>query len=333
MMHSAAAAPGGRTLVTKQWSWVAPVIAAMAMGAAGTAHAAQLSTDARGAIPRDVQQLVVVDYRAMQNSSAAMALRDRVMPPDLKQFDEALRKSGLNENHDVDQLAFAMFRPNSKSDDVVTLGVAQGQFPIEDIMANFKKRGIKPKVVRTNKIFPMAKTGMVLCFVDPSTMVFGGEDAVKAALDARDGSSGSLLTNATMMDAMRSVDSEDLWSILDQKGTQTMMKQILGQAGSIADFESVQKRLLLSWYSMDFQHGVSFNLTLTTGDAFAAATVGSLLNAAMAYRKMTGDSTEKMAMSDTDVNASYGKLTVHFASSDSDFSSLLKSPLFQSVVQ
>ena len=62
----------------------------MVAGAAVSAHAAQLSTDARSAIPSDVQQLVVIDYRAMQNSTTAMALRDRVMPPDLKQFDEAL---------------------------------------------------------------------------------------------------------------------------------------------------------------------------------------------------------------------------------------------------
>ena len=40
-----------------------------------------------------------------------MALRDRVMPPDLKQFDDALRHSGLNDNHDVDQLAFACSGP------------------------------------------------------------------------------------------------------------------------------------------------------------------------------------------------------------------------------
>ncbi len=61
----------------------------MVLAAAAPAPAAQLSTDARGAIPHDVQQLVVIDYRAMQNSTAAMDLRNRVMPPELKQFDEA----------------------------------------------------------------------------------------------------------------------------------------------------------------------------------------------------------------------------------------------------
>jgi hypothetical protein len=297
------------------------------------AHAAQLSTDARTAIPREVQQLVAIDYRAMQNSSTAMELRDRVMPPDLKQFDEALKRSGLNENHDVDQLAFALFRPSESSDDVVTLGIAQGQFSVQDILASFKKKGVKPSVVRTNKIYPMGKTGMVLCFVDASTMVFGGTDAVKASLDARDGNVQSLLNNATIMDAMKSVDSEPLWSILDQKGTQTMMKQVLGEAGSVADFESVRKRLLVSWYSMDFQQGVKFDLTIATGDSFAAATISSLLNAALIYRKMSGSESEKAALAGTDISSSSGKLGVHFAASDADFGSLLKSQLFQSMVR
>jgi hypothetical protein len=322
---------GGNTLSIHR-SFIAPAVC-LALAVSVGAHASQLSTDARSAIPKDVQQLVVIDYRAMQNSPTAMQLRDRVMPPELKQFDDALRKSGLNDNHDVDQLAFALFRPKEGSEDVDTLGIAQGQFPTDEILANFKKKAIKPKVIGANKIYPMAKTGFVLCFVDPSTMVFGSSDAVKAALDARDGNTPTLLANSTLMDAMHSVDSEALWSVLDQKGTQTMMRQVLGEAGSLADYESVRKRLLVSWYSMDFQHGVKFELTLVTGDAFAAATVSSLLNAAVVYRRMTGDSTEKAAMQDTDVTNSAGKLSVHFAASDSDFASLLKSQLFTNVVR
>lgn len=307
-------------------------VAAMVSGA-GFAHAAQLSTDARSAIPHEVQQLVVIDYRAMQNSPTAMSLRDRVMPPDLKQFDEALKRSGLNENHDVDQLAFALFRPSAASEEVATLGIAQGQFAVPDILASFKKKGIKPTQLRANRIYPMGKTGMVLCFVDQSTMVFGGNEAVKASLDARDGNTASLLTNPTFMDAMRSVDAEPLWSILDQKGTQTMMKQVLGEAGSVADYESVRKRLLVSWYAMDFQHGVKFDLTIATGDSFTAATVSSLLNAAVIYRKMSGSESEKAALAGTEISSSSGKLGIHFAASDADFNSLLKSQLFQSMVR
>src|ERR1039458_1934189 len=166
-------------------------IVPMMLAAATLAPAAQLSTDARTAVPRDVQQLVVIDYRAMQNSTAAMDLRERVMPPELKEFDEALRKSALNDKDSIDQyvdeLAFALFRPSASSDALVTVGIAQGQFPYQDILANFRKQKVKPTLVRTNNIYPMAKTGMVLCFVDPSTMVFGAKDSVVKALDARDG--------------------------------------------------------------------------------------------------------------------------------------------------
>ena len=315
------------------------LLAAAGLMAAGltastVAAAAQLSTDARTAVPHDVQQLVVIDYRAMQNSPAAMDLRGRVMPPELKQFDEALTKSGLNDNHDVEQLAFALFRPSPSSDALITVGVAQGQFPIQDILANFRKQKVKPALVRTNKVYPLAKTGMVLCFVDASTMVFGAKDAVEKALDARDGVEPSMLTNGAMMDAMKTVDTSSLWSILDEKGTQIMMKQVLGEAGagSVTDYDSVRKRLQSSWYGMDFQHGVKFDLTIATGDTFAAATISSLLTAAVVVRKMSGTDAEKQALADTAIASNSGKMSIHFAASDSDFSSLLHSPLFQSMV-
>jgi hypothetical protein len=307
-------------------------IAALVLAAAARVPAAQLSTDARGAIPHDVQQLVVIDYRAMQNSTAAMDLRNRVMPPELKQFDEALTKSGLNENHDVDELAFALFRPAPNSDSLQTVGIAQGQFDTDGILASFRKQGLKGTLIRTNRIYPMTKTGMMLCFVDPSTMVFGSKDAVTKALDARDGMTPNMLTNGSMMNAMQSVDSSSLWSILDEKGTRTMMKQILGEAGSVTDYETVQKRLEASWYSMDFQHGVSFSLTIETGDTLTAATVSSLLTAALMVRKMSASDTEKQALSATDIASDSGKLNIHFASSDTEFVALLQSPLFQSMV-
>jgi hypothetical protein len=307
-------------------------ISAFLIAAAASAPAAQLSTDARNAIPHDVQQLVAIDYHTMENSAAAMDLRNRVMPPELKRFEEALEKSGLNENHDVEQLAFALFRPKEGDERLQTVGIAQGQFSVTDIVANFRKQKVKATLVRTNKLYPLAKTGMVVCFVDASTMVFGDPEAVGKALDARDGVAPSLLNNASMMDAMRSVDSEPLWSILDKKGTQTMMGQIMNEAGSSADFDSVRKRLQASWYSMNFQHGVKFDLTISTGDAFASATLSSLLSAAVTMRKMSGSATEKQALSATSLASDSGRMSIHFATSDSEFSSLLQSPLFTSVM-
>jgi hypothetical protein len=131
---------------------------------------------------------------------------------------------------------------------------------------------------------------------------------------------------------MRSVDSEPLWSILDDKGTQTMMKQLMGEAGAVTDFDMVKSRLQASWYSMNFQHGVKFDLTIATGDSFTAATVSSLLTAAVMLRKMSGSDAEKQALSATAIGSDSGKLSVHFSTTDGEFNALLQSPLFQSMV-
>ena len=77
---------------------------------AGSSLAASLGTAARAIIPSDVQQIISVDYRTLKSSQTAMALKDRVLPDNLKQFESALRGFGLDTDKDIDQLAFVSFR-------------------------------------------------------------------------------------------------------------------------------------------------------------------------------------------------------------------------------
>ena len=308
------------------------LFAAAIAAVAPAALAAQLDSDARTAIPHDIQQIIVVDYRAMQNSSAAMDLKARILPPELKQLEQALKSSGLNENHDVEELAFAAYRAG-EGDNVKIVGIAQGQFSMADILANFRKNKVKPVLYRTNKLYPMGSSGMQVVFLNPTTMVFGSSDSLKPALDARDGLAANMLTNQEMLGQMTGVDTEPLWSILDQKGTQYMMRSLLGEASQITDYEQIKKRLLGSRYTMNFQNGVKFSLDVATPDTFTAATLSSLLNAAAMYKKVSGTATEKQAVDLITIDSSAGQLQVRYASSDSQFQALLQSPLFQSVVR
>lgn len=328
--NGAVAFPGARNEVKKliERLAMASVFTAFAAGA----YAAQLDTDARTAIPSDVQQIIVVDYRAMQNSPAAMDLKARILPPELKQLEDALKASGFNENHDVEELAFAAFRTGSNNG-VQTIGVAQGQFSVPDILANFKKKGIKPKLIRTNQLYPMGASGLTVVFLNPTTMIFGSNDALRLALLARDGLAPNFLTNQTMVDQMGRVDSQPVWSILDQQGTQFMMKGLLGQASQVTDYDQIKKRLLGSRYTMNFQNGVKFSLQVSTPDTFTAATLSSLLNAAAIYEKVSGSAIEKQAIDATTIDSNAGDLEVNYASSNSQFSALLESPLFQNVVK
>ncbi len=294
--------------------------------------AAQLSSDAKAAIPRDVQQLIVVDYRAMQNSPAAMSLKDRVLPPELKRLETALKTSGLKVDQDADVLTFAAFRADGGTGTHI-VGIAQGQFHTRDILASFTKSKTKPQTLRNNSIYPMGSNGMSVVFLNQTTMVFGDKDAVRAALDARDGITSNFLSNGDMVNEMLAVDTKAVWSLLDAKGTQTMMKGVLGDAAQLADYDTVRNRMKSSRYTMDFQNGVKFDMAVVMSDTVTAATAATLMKGVSIMKKTSGTPLEKSALDDTTIDSNSGTLTVSYSSSDSQFANLLTSPLFQSVVR
>jgi len=294
--------------------------------------AAELSSDAKSAIPRDVQQIISVDYRAMQNSPAAMELKDRVLPPELKRLESALKTSGLKVDQDADVLTFASFHEGSAQGSRI-IGVAQGQFHTREILANFTKTKVKPVMVRNNSVYPMGSSGMMVAFLNQTTMVFGERNALQSALEARDGLSPNFLANSDMTNEMLSVQDKAVWSLLDQKGTQTMMRSVLGDASQLADYDTVRDRMKSSRYTMDFQNGVKFDMAVVMSDTMTAATCATLLKGVSMLKKTQGNPLEKTALDQTAIDSNAGTLTVSYSSSDSQFASLLSSSLFQQVVR
>ena len=301
------------------------------MMTAGTVQASQLSGDAKAAIPNDVQQLIVVDYRAMQGSTAAMNLKAKIMPPELRRLETALKSSGMKIDRDTDTLAFAAFRTGGT--ETHTVGVAQGQFQTASILATFTKAKVKPQAVRNYNVYPMGAAGMSVVFLNQTTMMFGDATSVKAGLDARDGLTGNMLTNGDMMNEMNVVDSRAIWSLLDQKGTQTMMRSVLGEAAALTDYDSVKNRMKSSRYTLDFANGIHFDMAVVMSDTVTAATAATLMRGMVMLKKSQGTPQEKTALNDTSVDSSSGTLQVSYASSDGQFAELLNSPLFQQVVR
>lgn len=290
--------------------------------------ASSLGTAARAVIPVEVQQIINVDYRRMKNSDAAMAMKTKLMPPNMKQFEDALKGVGIDPDKDLDQITVASFR--TKEHGLNMVGVAQGTFPLKKIKRKLVKGKITGKKVNGSLVYPMAG-GMSMVFLDDWTMLFGDEKAVQAALDARDDSSQSLNSNSEVTDMIASVDRGTVWSVLDANGTQTMLKSILGNASNLTEFDGVKKQLLGSRYSMDFDRGVDFNLNVVTSDNVTASTLATLLKAGILFKKMSASPTEKTALDDTTVDSDSTRLVVHFKANDKSFQELLESPMFAAV--
>ena len=292
------------------------------------AYAMPLNSSARTCIPADLLQLISVDYRTLKDSPTAMALKQQLMPDNIKQFEAALKNIGIDPDKDVDTLAFASFHSGKQG--VKGVGVASGPFNMKAVLKKMKLEKFTPKKYGTANVYPM-DGGFIMTFLDDSTLLFGDSTALHAALDTRDGKILSLDTNGDMADMMTNVDSAPVWSILDQQGTQNMMRSALGDASRIADFETLKKRLLGSRYTMSFTSGVNFDLSVLTSDSVTAATLSSLVKAGILYKKMNATPAEKVAVDNTTVDSDSSNLQLHFKASDQQFQSLMHSDLFAAV--
>src|SRR6202035_1030175 len=292
------------------------------------AWAMPLNSSGRACVPADLLQLISVDYRALKDSPTAMALKQQVLPDNLKQFETALKTIGIDPDKDVDTLTFASFRAGKQG--VRGVGVAAGPFNMKAVLKKMKLQKVVPKKYGTADIYPM-DGGFVMTFLDDSTLLFGDGTAIRVALDTQNGQVMGLDTNGNMADMMSSVDSAPVWSILDQQGTQNMMRSALGDAAKVADYETVKKRLLGSRYAMNFNNGVNFDLTVLTSDTMTAGTMASLVKAGIMYKKMSATPAEKVAVDNTTVDSDGSNLMLHFKANDQQFQSLMHSELFAAV--
>src|SRR5215472_332770 len=115
--------------------------------------AASLGTAARSVIPVEVQQIINVDYRRMRNSDTAMQMKEKLLPPNMKQFEDALKDIGVNPDKDLDQITLAVFR--AKDNTLQIVGVAQGQFPKKKLTGGLTKQKIKGAKINGSLVYPM----------------------------------------------------------------------------------------------------------------------------------------------------------------------------------
>src|ERR1700741_4581717 len=100
------------------------------------AYAMPLNSSARSCVPGDLLQLISVDYRSLKDSPTAMALKQQLMPDNIKQFEGALKGIGLDPEKDIDSLTFASLRTGKQG--LKTVGVAAGPFNRAAVLKKMK---------------------------------------------------------------------------------------------------------------------------------------------------------------------------------------------------
>jgi len=82
---------------------------------------------------------------------------------------------------------------------------------------------------------------------------------------------------------------------------------------------------------MNFNSGVTFDMTVITSDSTTAASVSSMLKGYMLYKKISATPSEKVAVENTSVDSDGSNVHVGFKANDQQFQSLMHSELFAAV--
>ncbi len=158
-------------------------------------------------------------------------------------------------------------------------------------------------------------------------------EAVEEALNVRDGLAPSLLTNDDMLAAIPALAPYAVWSLLDQKGTQEMMRGTLGDAAQLMNYEAAKSRLRSSRYLLDFRNGIRFELQVVTSDTMTGATLSAVLRGAALMGKSVGAPVEKAALGQTTISSDSGVLSIAYQASENQFAAVMNSALFRQVTQ
>src|SRR5579863_250764 len=289
------------------------------------ASASPMSSSARSVIPSEVQQIISLDYRIVRSSDTATALKSQVMPDSLKEFEGALKGIDVDPGKDLESLTFASFRNGKRG--LKTIGVASGSISFTVVLKKIQAQTAKPVKYQGSDLYPVSG-GMSAAFLDDSTLLLGDDSAVRAALNARAGSSPGLDSNLRVSHMIDFVEKAPVWSVLDEQGSQDLLLSALGGAAKLPAYENLKNRVLGSDYEMNFKRGVSLRIDVLASDASTSAQLSSLLKMGALYKKLTATPAQKIALQNMTVSSGSSDLQMHFRADPKQFQDLLHSQFF-----
>jgi len=296
------------------------------------AWAAPLSPAARAVIPVDTRQVISVDYHMLRNFPSAMTLKAQVLPDNLKQFESALEKVGVNSDSDLDSLTFAFFDDDKQAPHMVA--IASGHFSSIGMSTQLRVRKLLPVKYGRYDLYPVSET-LVMTSLDSGELLLGDTNGMKSVLDLRESHSPSIDSNKDLAEVMKPIEGATVWSVLNHEGTERMLLSALGDNPKLANLAKVKEKLLGAYFRMNFRGGIRFDMDVVTSDTASSAALTSLLKMGILYKKIAANPAQKVALDNVSVaskriaeDSDRSDLKMQFKADDRVFEALLQSQCF-----
>jgi hypothetical protein len=238
--------------------------------------------------PRTAGQITFLDVRALRNAPDYPRLKAQVLPERFRQLVEWTHYIGIDFDSDVYQMSWA-FLPVPEGQQVGLIGVAEGNFPTEDVQRLARERKLPNSRYAGSLVLSLGKNDQgrefVFAFLDPNTAVFGFRDLAQEVLNRRAGGGPSLLDNRGVVDLVRQLNGKSaVWIAMDNQFTMLAVQQMLPEISRAPGFETLAARLQSATLQLQLSDGFRGSAALRCQTGSDALVVAKLLQAAVTFQ-------------------------------------------------
>lgn len=238
--------------------------------------------EAVSSFPDDTHQLAYTDLAELLASSNYLKIRQRLLTPQLRSFQEFLSSMGMDPEKDVEAVVFGW--RGSPADTGNFFGLAEGRFQPERARQYFARAQLPTRQYAGQDLYAFGSgqdpVDLFFTFLSPSLAAFGRLSDLRAVLDGRAGQRLTLESNPSMVNWEAELEgTAPQWGVLTGKGAANMAAPWLtgGGAKLPVDPSVALAPVMAVLYRMEWSSGFSTHLSIICQNAESATALEKLL--------------------------------------------------------
>ncbi len=308
-------------------------------------HAGSLSSDVISMFPINVGEFAYADLRQARQFPWFAQLKEQMLPPKFRQFEQFLSAAGMDPNTQVEELAWGLVPTTMSAGGITTaiptadqiVGVALGQFQPAAVAAYFKNQKSGKVEVRGMTMYAFGggtgASDLFFLMIDANTAAFGQRSLLEGLLDVRFGAKQSVLHNNTMYPLVNQANGKGIvWAVLNPAYTRLAMQQLVPQAAEFQQAAPLLAKIQSLTISVQSTSGIEADFDATCSTADDANNMAALLQAGIMLQRYQANNQNNAALvqmlDGARVSPSGNVLSVSMTLSNAQVASLIQSKTF-----
>jgi hypothetical protein len=275
------------------------ILIALACAWPGTSRAGSVGSDLLGLFPKDAGEVAYADLKQARQFSWFAQLKEQMLPPKFREFEQFLTSAGIDPNTQVTELVWALVPGKATTDtgggsvpvNEQIVGIALGQFQPSSAEAYFASKKLPIVKIRTFPLFAFGggsgPNDLFFFFIDSNTAAFGQRQQLEKLIGVRYGETQGLYSNTDMSSLVDGANSSGttVWAVLNPSYTRLAMQQLVPETSQFPAAAQLASKLKAMTISVKGGSGVDAKFEAVCGSPDDANTFAALLQAGMMYRK------------------------------------------------